>query len=172
MEVTVAADAASVIAWWTDPERGLEFRAHLEGSAGVRDFEYREQIDHGLRIIEISYIAPIELRIYYRSSGRITEGVGAEINAQGNRVLRTEVYQHRVHPGGKEDISTAVWVQELISDGPRTTKVRVSTEVSRENAPWWERYIPPIAARQDQRRELRELAARCERDLGVNKKSH
>jgi hypothetical protein len=160
-----------VFAWWTDAERRLEFRARLEGSAALRDLEYREQIAHGLRIVEISYIAPIDLRIRYRSRGRVTEGVGAEINAQGNRVLRTEVYQHRVHPGGKEHISTAVWIQEFISEGPQMTGVRVSTDASRDNAPWWERYIPPIATRQNQKRELRELAARCERDLGVNESS-
>src|SRR5580658_7764933 len=105
-EVTVGADAESVIRWWTDDERRLEFRAHLEGSAGVRDFEYQEQIDNGLRIVEVSYIAPINLRIH----GRFTKRVGAEVNAQGHRVLRQEVYSHRVHPGGKEDVGKADWV--------------------------------------------------------------
>ena len=61
MEVTVASDVDSVIGWWTDDARRLEWRAHLETSETVLDFDYRERIDHGVRITEVKYIAaPIE----------------------------------------------------------------------------------------------------------------
>jgi hypothetical protein len=96
MEVTAAAGVESVIAWWTDDARRLEWRAHLETS-NVLDFEYQEHFDQGLRITEIKYIAPMNLRIHYRLT---TQGDVVEINVEGNRVFRTEVYQHRVHPGG------------------------------------------------------------------------
>jgi hypothetical protein len=169
MEVTVASDVDSVIGWWTDDARRLEWRAHLETSETVLDFDYRERIDHGVRITEVKYIAaPMNVRVHYRSARQMLQGDVAEVNSEGNRVLRTEVYQHRVLPGGKEDVSTGEWIREFISDGPQTTRVRVSMVGHKEGATWWEKYLPPIAERQRQRKELREQAARCERDLSVN----
>jgi len=167
IELTVAADEESVIRWYMDAKRRLEFRAHLE-TPNVSDFEYHEHTDDGLRIVEITYISRTNLRILYRSTGQITTPGTAEINATGNRVLRKEVYQHRVHPGGKEDVSKAKWNWEFISEAPHTTRLRVSTEDCREGATWWEKYLPPIADRQHRRKELKEQADRCARDLGVN----
>ena len=169
MEVTVASDVESVIGWWTDDARRLEWRAHLETSENILDLDYQERNDRGVRITEVKYIAArMNVRVHYRSARQMVQGDVAEINAEGNRVLRTEVYQHRVLPGGKEDVSRAEWIREFISDGPQTTRVRVSMVGHREGATWWEKYLPPIAERQRQRKELKDQAARCEHDLGAS----
>lgn len=158
------ADLDAVVAWYTSPDRRVESRAHFE-SFNVRDFRYDERVEGDRRITSMSWISQTGLHVFLEIHSTVSNGVIAR-NSDGRVVRRGETYQYRRWPSGREDRSRGETVAEFSDLPGGGTRARLTITRQREPAPWWERWLPPVAERQGQRRQMEEIFARCERDLG------
>jgi hypothetical protein len=162
-EVTVHADLDSVVAWYTSPDRRAESRAHFE-AFDVRDFRYDERVDGDRRVTDMSWTTKTGMHVFLEIRGNI--GVIPR-DAEGRIVRRGQTYQYRRWPNGREDRSHGEVVAEFSDIQGGGTRARLTITRHKEAAPWWERWLPPIAERQRQARQFSEMFSRCERELGV-----
>ena len=163
-ELTVHADLDSVVAWYVSPDRRAESRAHFE-SLDVRDFLYDERVEGDRRTTDMSWTTPTGLHVFLEVRGNVANGVVARDEA-GKVVRRGETYQYRRWPTGRQDRSRGETIVEFTDLPGGDTRVQISLTRHKDTAKWWERLLPPIAERQAQRRHMKEMFARCERDLG------
>lgn len=163
-EVVVQADLDSVVAWYTSADRREESRAHF-AAFDVRDFRYDERVEGDRRMTAMSWTTQSGMHVFLEIRGTVFDGEVVR-DAEGRVVRRGETYQFRRWPGGREDTSQGEVIAEFSELPGDRTLARITQTRQKEPAPWWERWLPPVAERKLQQRQMEELFARCERDLG------
>jgi hypothetical protein len=164
-ELRLGVDLDSVVAWYGRPERRAEVRAHFE-SWGMPDFRYEEREEDGRRVTTTSWTTPAGLHVFLEIRGNLVDPPMTR-DGEGRVVRRVERYQYRRWPDGREDRSFGETVAEFRDRPGGGTLVRMTISRRRDRAPWWERWLPPVAERSAERRATRELFARCEKELGA-----
>lgn len=164
-EVTVRADIESVLSWWTSQQRREDRRAHFE-SLGGQGFSYQETAEADTQLTETNWTTAEGLFVSLRVETSNAPDGKVERSAEGAAILRSRTSQQRRWPDGREDKSGTSTVTEFRRAQPATTQVRLTTTRHKEGAWWWERYLPPIGERSQQRRHLQRMVGQCEHDLG------
>lgn len=164
VQLVVSADFDAVVAWFAAPERREEQRSFFSGLE-VDDFAYDEHFEADRRVTRMSWTAP---------SGRYVvleflspTGQTRLRDVEGKVVFRDQMNQYRRWPNGREDRSSTERVTEFTEPWPGATRLRVIEKRHKEGVAWWERWVPPVAARQHRRQHLLEMVRRCEQDLAV-----
>lgn len=165
-EATIRADVDSVLAWWTSPQRRDDQRAHFE-SLDVQNFSYEESSTAEARLTEMSWTTSEGLFVSLRIEFPHGQDGNIEHAVDGGSILRSRTSQQRRWPGGRQESSSTSNVTEFRQAQPGTTQLRLTTTRQKAGAWSWERYMPPIAERRQQRQHLRQMVAQCEHDLGV-----
>lgn len=162
--MVVRADLDSVVAWYTSADRRAESRAHFE-AFDVRDFRFDERVEADQRITSMSWTTQSDMHVFFEIRGNVFDGAVVR-DAEGRVIRRGETYQYRRWPNGREDTSRGEIIAEFSELPGDRTLARITQTRQKEPAPWWERWLPPVAERSLQQRQMEKLFARCERDLG------
>jgi hypothetical protein len=166
VQVRVRGDLESVVSWWTSPERRDERRAFL-GSLDVADFRYEETLEDGQRITETGWTTRRGLQVSGRAVSPIRPHGAVDRAPDGRVLLRTQTFQSRRWPNGREDQSRSERVLEFRELSEGRTRVRLTVTRYKEGVPWWERLLPPNDERRHLRLHLKDTVAKCEHDLGT-----
>jgi hypothetical protein len=162
----VRADPHSVVAWFQHPDRTEEALAELV-KRGMTDCSIEDSFTDSVRIRDIRCNTPSGSALLTRSESQL--GPDGHVGTwSGDRFLLVGhvSIQERTSNGR---LKTKEWDETYayVPSSAGTTEI-VRTHHQRLIHPRWDEWLlPPLTERARNKRLLRDLAARCESDLGV-----
>jgi hypothetical protein len=158
--VKVRADPRTVVAWFLHPDRREETLAELV-KLGMTDIFIEDSFTDTVRIRNIRYKTPKGSAVHARSESEL--GPDGHLGAwRGDRFVTVA---HGCIKGpnttGRQDKN---WdeIREFVPTGEGITKLLVTRHEQLMNPRWDEWLLPPITERGNLKRNLRDMAMRCE----------
>lgn len=167
--VIIEADLDAVVGWFVDPRRTEEWVASL-GQSGVSDVNMTKVDAAGRRIADYWWTtADGSLRSYRTETILGPEGASQPVDG-GYRISRDEVSRVR-QPNGREAAMEYSTVWDFRQGSPGSTTVSITTRQQVNERRWFERLLPPVAARAEYNKNVVQQAHRCAQELSKRQPS-
>jgi hypothetical protein len=164
MTAHVCADIRSVVDWYLDPVQKEAVIAEME-ELGRTNYSVDDTFTDSVRIRDIRWSTPMGESMYQTietelgPDGRPGSWIGERFRVVGHEVNRS------TYSATREDVVDCNYTMEFVPDGDNATKIISTHHHLNVDSRWYERLLPPIAARAAMQRNMRRRALRCEQAL-------